>query len=274
MNNDFQKRAHAYLNEVVHYSKKLLGDNLVSIVLFGSLARNEAEKISDVDILIVVKKKNKKTKILERIIRALEIRYGFITPPRGFFEKLFFALSQVTGMFRPVFIAEYKDVRKWIFHKIFGTSTFMTRILAPTESVKFTILKSYKIIYGIDPFSPIRINDKSFGNLIKSLFMNSILAISSFVLLPFYKETYKFVYESMKWSMFAYAYASAMEPHISRLSQLFIEPLRRGMEHFIYTRKNGKLSPGLFLYAIPSIVKIHISSIKKLKARLGYPRNN
>lgn len=39
-----------------------LGDNFVDIFLFGSKARGEATKESDIDILVIVKKKNDKIK--------------------------------------------------------------------------------------------------------------------------------------------------------------------------------------------------------------------
>lgn len=42
--------------------REFLGDNLVSITLFGSKARGDFDKDSDIDVLIVVHKKNRKIK--------------------------------------------------------------------------------------------------------------------------------------------------------------------------------------------------------------------
>ena len=36
--------------------RRVLGDNVVEVILFGSVARGEASEESDVDILVIVKK--------------------------------------------------------------------------------------------------------------------------------------------------------------------------------------------------------------------------
>ncbi|MEX0568320.1 MAG: nucleotidyltransferase domain-containing protein [Candidatus Njordarchaeota archaeon] len=256
-----------YIQDAVNVSKKILGDNLLSIVLFGSVVRNEVSKISDVDILIVVKEYNKQAEKLEQILKVLSLKYELIFVPKGFFGRLFYALSSTTGMFRPAFVTDIKSIKKWRFQRIFRVSKIMSRILAPRESVKFTIMRSYKVIYGIDPFENIKIEEPSFVEIIKSFLMNILLAICSLVLLPFHRETYKFVYEAVKWSMFNYAYVSGRRISINRLSQFFIKPIKHGIEHFITTRTNGKLSPGLLIYSIPAILKIHLTSLNELKIR-------
>lgn len=256
-----------YIQDLVKISKKTLGENLLSIVLFGSVVRNEISKISDVDVLVVVKKYNKQTERLEQVLMTLSLKHKLIFVPKGFFGKLFLALSNTTGMFRSTFITDIESIKKWRFQRIFRVSRFMSKILAPIESVKSTIMKSYKVIYGIDPFRDMDVKEPSFGEIIKSFLMNILLAICSFILLPFHRETYKFVYEAVKWSMFNYAYVSGEKISIGRLSQFFRKPIRNGIEHFMLTRMNGKLSPGLLIYAIPAILKIHLTSLSKLKIK-------
>ena len=256
-----------YIRLVVSLSKKTLGGNLVSIVLFGSYARNEASKVSDVDLLIVVRMYDDSAQRLEKLLRKVSISYGITFEPKGMFGKLLYALSQATGMFRPAFVAEEKDILAWRFHRVFRVSRFMSRLLAPSESVKFTIGKSYRVLYGKDVLRMIKTSKPTLGEIIRSLLMNMLLAFCSFVLVPLHRETYRFVYEAVKWSLFNYAYVSRRPPRILELSRLFMEPVRRGMEHFLNTRNNGRLSPGLLLYALPAILKIHIASIRALMAR-------
>lgn len=45
------------LREVKEKAKEILGDDLVEVILFGSYARGEAREDSDVDVLIIVKKR-------------------------------------------------------------------------------------------------------------------------------------------------------------------------------------------------------------------------
>ena len=45
------------LREVKEKLREILGDDLVEVILFGSYARGEAKEDSDVDVLVVVKRK-------------------------------------------------------------------------------------------------------------------------------------------------------------------------------------------------------------------------
>ncbi len=264
-NTVFRMRAMRYVKIATSLAKRTLGDNLVSIILFGSLARCEATKISDVDLLIVVRRFDHNTKKLEKILRLLSIKLGLTFIPQGFFGRLFYALSNATGMFRPAFIAERESIRNWEFEEVFNTSKFMSRVLAPKESVKSTIMSSYHVLYGEDPFAPLTLREPSYIEVIKSLLMNMLLATCSFVLIPFHRETYRFIYEAIKWSLFNYSYIAGIAPMISDLTIRFRNPIKFGIKYFVDTRNNGRLNPALLAYAIPTILKIHMASLRKLK---------
>ena len=49
-------RAEKVIERFVKEAKRKLGDEIESIILFGSYARGEASKESDIDILVIVKK--------------------------------------------------------------------------------------------------------------------------------------------------------------------------------------------------------------------------
>ncbi|MCR8453949.1 MAG: nucleotidyltransferase domain-containing protein [Crenarchaeota archaeon] len=263
-----------YLKHVEKLARTILGENLVSLVVFGSFVRGELSKSSDIDILIAVKDRiHPSVAELMRKLYALEQKYGFSFCPKGFFGKLFYSLSRATGMFRSIFIAEAKAIKNWEFSKVFNTSVFMTSLLAPKEAVKFTILSAYKVIYGSDPLKDLSIKEPNHVEIIKSLLMNLLLALASFVLLPLHRETYKFIYEAVKWSLFCYAYSTQRKPVINELLKTFYKKSKRDVEGFIATHKNNKLDSRLLLYGIPMIIKIHIQSLKELKRRQKSPRH-
>ena len=47
---------HELFNELVSEICKIYGDNLISIILYGSVARNTATEDSDIDIALLIKK--------------------------------------------------------------------------------------------------------------------------------------------------------------------------------------------------------------------------
>ena len=55
------------ISELVSGLKKLYGDNLCRIILYGSKARGNATEDSDIDILIVLKKYNRWDEEFEKI---------------------------------------------------------------------------------------------------------------------------------------------------------------------------------------------------------------
>ena len=60
------------LHEFKEDVKNILGDNFVEMILFGSYARGDYREDSDVDVLIVVKEKNKS---VEKIVSDIAYRY-------------------------------------------------------------------------------------------------------------------------------------------------------------------------------------------------------
>ncbi|MEW6557956.1 MAG: nucleotidyltransferase domain-containing protein [Elusimicrobiota bacterium] len=69
------------IKELVDGLKKLYGDNLSRLILYGSKARGDAEPDSDIDILVVLKKMGLRFDEIERIgeIRApICLKYNLV----------------------------------------------------------------------------------------------------------------------------------------------------------------------------------------------------
>ena len=99
----------AYASYFVSYLLKELRekDNIRNIILFGSAARGEAGKDSDVDIFIEVKKKNK---LLEKKIREIledfyKSREGLLFKSKGIDNKINILVGKLD---------EWKDLKKSI----------------------------------------------------------------------------------------------------------------------------------------------------------------
>jgi predicted nucleotidyltransferase len=77
MNNLTEKEKQA-VKELIDELKKLYGDNLSRVILYGSKARGDATEDSDIDIMIVLKDVKDKSKELEKVIKLtteIDFRY-------------------------------------------------------------------------------------------------------------------------------------------------------------------------------------------------------
>ena len=89
----------AMTNDVIRILKEfkreiteILGDKLVDVILFGSYARGDYTKESDVDVLIIVKERptideeNKISKLCLKFLIKYNITISAITYPKGIFD--------------------------------------------------------------------------------------------------------------------------------------------------------------------------------------------
>lgn len=70
-------------------AKNILGDNLVKILLYGSKARGDFHKDSDIDVALIVKRKNwkEKSQILD-LVYHVDLKHGIFISPRLLPQKI------------------------------------------------------------------------------------------------------------------------------------------------------------------------------------------
>ncbi|MCD6372121.1 MAG: nucleotidyltransferase domain-containing protein [Thermococcus sp.] len=80
--------------------RKLLGDNLVKIILFGSVARGEESEESDVDILVVVKNDpwEVQKKLADLVVDYL-LEYGIYVSPKVISLEEFEFMKRIKSAF-------------------------------------------------------------------------------------------------------------------------------------------------------------------------------
>ena len=80
-----EKMLNKVLDEFLQKCKQKFGDDLISIVLFGSYARETATEYSDVDLLVIAKNLPKRRidrhKVLRDIVLEFIYRYGINISP-------------------------------------------------------------------------------------------------------------------------------------------------------------------------------------------------
>ncbi|MFX0183518.1 MAG: hypothetical protein ACFE95_10595 [Candidatus Hodarchaeota archaeon] len=195
-----------YLNTVISFLEKKYVNELISIVLFGSminLGEKKNKEYTDVDLLVIVRDNCSVTlfnKIKQSLLAIEDVFFSFYRENE---ISIFKGLQSATGMFVNIFVCRYSDFRERKF-RVFNVNRIMEK-LAPQNSVWWSIHKQHRIIWGENVFR----NWETFpvltiGDLIRSFLMNWLLAVGALFFSPFYSQSAKFSMESMKWSLFTW----------------------------------------------------------------------
>jgi len=200
---------HRYIREIVGTVETLMGKGSVhAVVLFGSLSYGDFSPLSDVDLLLILDNMVPHSQIrkIDPILKTIEIKYGWAAFPHRFDEKIIHVIERNTGMFCSHFICRHEDWVNRRFSKIFATTRWITKLLAPNEIVLNSMKMGAKILYGDLDLSVIPAALSSI-QLLKSVFMNLMIGFGSFLLLPLRKKNIKYLVEAYKWSLrAAYCY--------------------------------------------------------------------
>ncbi len=82
------------------YARRLLGENVVEVILFGSVAREEAGEESDVDILVIVRKNpwESQKKLADLVVDYL-LNYGVYVSPKVLSVEEFEFMKEINSAF-------------------------------------------------------------------------------------------------------------------------------------------------------------------------------
>ncbi|MHA1584176.1 MAG: nucleotidyltransferase domain-containing protein [Promethearchaeota archaeon] len=274
---NYSKNIHSYIQEVVNTIENHLGNGSIqAIILFGSLAYGDPAKISDIDLLILIRDgfSNRDIRKLEPHLEKLEIIFNLAPTPKRIDQYLLRALNFTTGMFKSYFICQLSAWKNQKFTKIFRTAPLFSEILAPKHLVIESVKKRAKIIWAKKHVNPLKLQKLKISRfeLIKSLAMCSIMAIGSTFLLIIDEKYVKYQLEAFKWAYRAshyYLFQTIVDfPSISKdLNQIGYHS--KTFHRFLQLRHNPKIDLIFTLHLLLEILKIHIFSLKNKKIQLN-----
>lgn len=257
---------HTYLEKIQSLISEKYKDSVVSLILFGSLTSNKSMKSfsTDVDLIIVVKdlcSKTIKNEIIRKI-RAIEkqllVSYGA--------DGLISGIQRATGMFTNQFVCYYSDFLYRRFHRVFCVNRFISSILAPQNSVWFSLKNNYQILFGEDLIKQwISIPNLTQYDYSRSLFMNWFLSIGAAILCIFDSNALKFSMEAIKWSLFTWrnflnlktnTIEEIMKNYFSENILTSIE--LNGLKEFLLYRSKKRKRRSLAIYGVILIPFIHL----------------
>lgn len=198
-------KAKQYLNEIVKKTKIVIGDDLVSIVLFGSLNNGEfVEGKSDVDMIVVTSNKkenrNYKDKLTE-ISKELSKKHklNLYYNHGNLLERFAWNLVNSLGIRRSIFVTTWNEYENRDF--FFCDSKLLANLLIPKNYVWNAVIKNSRAIYGKMPKAEIK--KISIFDKIKEPFPSISAAFISILFWPFSREKSDYLkYASAKWMRF------------------------------------------------------------------------
>ena len=267
------EKADKYLNSIVPFLHKELGENLRSIIIFGSIVKGYVTKESDADILIVVSDRisKKKVKWLNRVLTTYEIQYGYSKSRSGLIQKILNCVDKSTGMFISHFICKEKDFKRGRFSKIFSVNKVIAEILAPNDIVYGSVLGRAHTLYGEELTKNIKLPNVSVFQLLKSAVMNGLTAIGGLITSLFDKNRATlYEMESFKWSLLAsYYYVHHDCPNINKIVKYFkkLKISIKALTTWISLRANYMPAAKFNMFTPINVLRIHLAVIGRQKSK-------
>ncbi len=253
------KRANNYLQSLLKISR-LFRDDIQSVILFGSHARNMQTPLSDVDVLLVLKQRDKRIiSQLTALLRELEFKFEYAKKPNNILENFLNYLNIATGMFRSWFICSIDVLVYNDFAKITGTNKLIGKIFVPSKLILYNIKNEGRVIYGESDFLnkiPGVLKDEP--QPIRSFILNEIISVCALVIAPFTNMSLNYSLEAIKWSLFILKYENLINKKKNR--RLLI-----GLTLYKKIKLTGNFNPFLSIFSPFLVFKIHAIAFHELK---------
>lgn len=271
-----------FLEKVLFYLKKRFDENLCSVILFGSHAIKQNTKISDIDLLIVMKDTvdSKTMRKIARNLNWLKFTVGITKPAKGPM-RILRAIEAKTGISVCYFLCYRQDLIEWRFSQVFSVNQLLSRLLAPGELVRLGIQTHGITLVGEDLLTKIAPREIGASQLAKSCLMNIIQAIGALLIAPVSSRATFYSIEAMKWSLFSgYAYMTGKGAAITEIVQYFKNKLQIGpflssqLDSLMQLRESLHHSSEFSMKTPLSVFLIHKEVIQKRKCEKEQKRNS
>ena len=240
-------------------------NELVSLILFGSMLGNKGKGKSstDIDLIIVIRDSCPKNTRLQLQKELFGLQQEYIIDEPEFKDIFIRGLQSATGMFINSFLCTYSDIQGRIFHKTFGVNRIIAFILAPQSSVWLSLKERHRILIGRDVIQEWE-NEILFepNDIIRSCIMNCLLSVGALCLSVLKVDMTHFSMEAVKWSLFTWKNrknkaTSQLEVLCRNYAHIGSKIERQVLSAFLEYRSNLKPNKYLVLLAPIFIFKLH-----------------
>ncbi len=261
-------RARNYIGESIGVILKNKID-LLSLIIFGSAVRGEYQPdLSDVDIIFVINdntSKKDKTRI-KRELTKLEYKHTFRKKISSIVDTVYKRAEDMTGMYVSHFVCYRKEFLAAKFSKVFNINLLLCKLLAPTDVVWASVVKSATTLWGENLLDKASLAEVSKSQIKKSKVMNLVLCTASLATYILHPDSTKYAMEAVKWSLQTCYFSYTLEPATTaKAVQFFLQknydnPL---LDELLNLRKNYKRSSRFILKSFKVVSGLHKKTLRE-----------
>lgn len=208
-NLDMPEKERRFLADLVSRCQGKIGEELVSVLLFGSAVKGGfVEGVSDFDMIIVVNDglTSGEMNDLASEVERTSSEHDMVGSTSEGFRGIPRFIMRESGMFVSYFICREREFLSGDFSRIFHANPLLMRLIVPKGIVFGNVLKGLERAYGKDVVSDARMPSPTKTDVLKSMVMNELLVLLSLIYHPFTQDATKLAMEATKWSVFAASY--------------------------------------------------------------------
>ncbi|MCB9839477.1 nucleotidyltransferase domain-containing protein [Candidatus Nomurabacteria bacterium] len=193
---------------------------IVSVVLFGSLAKQDTDKASDIDVIVVVDDLSSDAQIskLKKYLYSIEEDIGLRIKASGLANRLQVIFDRMGAQYKSMFVCREDEFVNSNAGKIFHTESFFDGVILDNPLLRNdigfkNILLSAKVVYGRDVLtglqnvSPIRKKQ-----LAQNRITYSSLNLYSLLVCVFARNATKYSMSALKWTLHSCYFVLTKEP--------------------------------------------------------------
>ncbi len=193
---------------VLEFARKNQID-IVSIILFGSLAKQDIDKLSDLDLIVAVQDETSLSDIsaLKQVLYKIEEDMGIRPVPTNIKGRVVRVLDRIGAQYKSVFVCTESEFINEDTGKIFKSeswldSAILDNPLWATDIGYKNIQLSARVIYGVDLLKPCsEISPISKIKVWRNFVMYWVLNAYALIIYPFTSHATKYSLSALKWAL-------------------------------------------------------------------------
>ncbi len=191
-----------YLDAVLKFADQKRSE-IVSIMIFGSVAKGGLAPVSDVDLLVVLADEVpwKQKKRLEHDLAALELEHKLRERPKSKTEFVRAIVDRMAAQFKSYFVCYKRDFISGNSGAVFGINPVLESLLLTTRIGFANVVMSARTAWGEDLLPQVRVPLLTKGHLAKNFIGLLAFNAGALAVFPVVPNATKYSMSALKWML-------------------------------------------------------------------------